>query len=143
MPRVYARLVTAIAIGALLSACGFSVSVRTRVDPAYAPVKNDPVFLTTGVHSTIQDRQMLPLIKKEMELEGFNLVGFDQAKWVVIVGRDDRTVITGTTSQTAGVATGLVGVGLLGFSTTHTTADTETYGEIMAMMNSSLFSVTK
>ena len=103
---------------------GFPANLLTRQDPAYAPTKADPVFITVGAHSTIQDRQMLPLIKHEFQVEGFNLTDFDNSKWVVVVGRDDRTIVTGTTSSSVGIANRSL-VGLLGVSTTTTHEATE------------------
>ena len=114
----------------LLTGCKTDASLLTRQDPAYAPTKADPVFVTVGVHSTIQDRQMLPLIKQEFQAEGFNLTDFDNSKWVVVVGRDDRTIVTGTTSSSVGVANPFFG-GLLGVSTTKTHEKTEKVGEIV------------
>jgi len=67
---------------------------------------------------------MLPLIKHEFELEGFNLTDFDNSKWVVVVGRDDRTIVTGTTSSSVGIANPVF-EGLLGVSTTTTHEATE------------------
>jgi hypothetical protein len=107
-----------------LGGCGPQANLLTRQDPAYAPTKADAVFVTAGVHSTIQDRQMLPLIKHEFEVEGFNLTDFDNSKWVVVVGRDDRTIVTGTTSSSVGIANAVFG-GLLGASTTTTHEATE------------------
>lgn len=110
--------------------CKTDASLLTRQDPAYAPTKADPVFVTVGVHSTIQDRQMLPQIKQEFQAEGFNLTDFDNSKWIVVVGRDDRTIVTGTTSTSVGIANPILG-GLLGVSTTTTHAETEKVGEIV------------
>jgi hypothetical protein len=124
------EVVPALLLGTILSACSFNAKLITREDPAYVPLKADPVFATAGVHSTIQDRQMLPLVKQELEAEGFNLVDFDHAKWVVIVGRDDRTVVTGTTAHGLVVASGLLG-GALGVGSIHTKNETETYGDIV------------
>jgi hypothetical protein len=92
------------AAGILLAGCKTDASLLARQDPAYAPTKADPVFVTVGAHSTIQDRQMLPLIKQEFQAEGFNLTDFENSKWVVVIGRDDRTIVTGTTSTSVGVA---------------------------------------
>jgi len=113
-----------------LGGCKTDASLLTRQDPAYAPTKADPVFVTVGVHSTIQDRQMLPLIKREFQAEGFNLTDFDNSKWVVVVGRDDRTIVAGTTSNTVGIANPSL-VGLLGVSRTTTHEETEKVGEIV------------
>jgi hypothetical protein len=121
------KCATAIAVciaSIILSGCGFPANLLTRQDPAYAPTKADPVFITVGVHSAIQDRQMLPLITHEFQVEGFNLTNFDSAKWVVVVGRDDRTIVTGTTSSTVGMANPVFR-GLLGVSTTTTHNSTE------------------
>jgi hypothetical protein len=124
----YATAVCAASI--LLGGCKTDASLLTRQDPAYAPTKADPVFVTVGVHSTIQDRQMLPLIKQEFQAEGFNLTDFDHSKWVVVVGRDDRTIVTGTTSNSVGVANPFFG-GLLGVSHATTHEETEKVGEIV------------
>jgi hypothetical protein len=113
-----------------LGGCGFSAALLARQDPAYAPMKSDPLFVTVGVHSSIQDRQMLPLIKQEFQAEAFNLTDFDRSKWVVVVGRDDRTIVTGTTSNSVGIANAGLG-GLLGVSTTKTHEDTEKLGGVV------------
>jgi hypothetical protein len=126
----YATIAAIIAGSIFLGGCKTDASLLTRQDPAYAPTKADPVFVTVGVHSSIQDRQMLPLIKQEFQAEGFNLADFDNSKWVVVVGRDDRTIATGTTSTTVGVANPILG-GLLGVSTTKTHEETEKVGEIV------------
>jgi hypothetical protein len=122
---------TAVCIASIiLGGCKSDASLITLQDPAYAPTKADPVFVTVGVHSTIQDRQMLPLIKREFQAEGFNLMDFDNSKWVVVVGRDDKTIVTGTTSNSAGIANATL-VGLLGVSHTTTHEETEKVGEIV------------
>jgi hypothetical protein len=113
----------------ILGGCGFPANLLTRQDPAYAPTKADPVFITVGVHSTIQDRQVLPLVKQEFQVEGFNLTDFDNSKWVVVIGRDDRTIVTSTTSNSVGIASAALG-GLLGVSTTTTHEETEKLGGI-------------
>lgn len=114
-----------------LGGCGFNAALLTRQDPAYAPTKADSIFVTVGVHSTIQDRQMLPLIKRKFQAEGFNLADFDNSKWVVVVGRDDRTIVTGTTSNSVvGIANPMLG-GLLGVSHTTTHEETEKLGDIV------------
>jgi hypothetical protein len=118
------------AASVFLGGCKTDASLLTRQDPAYAPTKVDPVFVTVGVHSSIQDRQMLALIKQEFQSEGFNLSDFDHSKWVVVVGRDDRTIVTGTTSKSVGVANPFFG-GLLGVSTAKTHEETEKVGEIV------------
>jgi hypothetical protein len=114
----------------LLSACKTDASLLARQDPTYAPTKTDPVFVTVGVHSTIQDRQMLALIKQEFQAEGFNLTDFKNSKWIVVVGRDDRTIVTGTTSNSVAVANPIFG-GLLGVSKTTTHEETEKVLEIV------------
>jgi hypothetical protein len=125
------RLATAVYVASIfLGGCKSEASLLTRQDPAYAPTKSDPVFVTVGVHSTIQDRQMLPLIKREFQAEGFNLTDFDNSKWVVVVGRDDRTIVTGTTSSSVGIASPMFG-GLLGVSNTKTHEETAKLGEIV------------
>jgi hypothetical protein len=48
----------------------------------------------------------------------------------VVVGRDDRTIVTGMTSTSVGVVNPILG-GLLGVSTTTTHAETEKVGEIV------------
>ncbi len=123
--RLNCAIATAVYVASIfLGGCGFPASLLTRQDPAYAPTKADSVFITVGAHSTIQDRQMLPLIKHEFQVEGFNLTDFDDSKWVVIVGRDDRTIVTGTTSSSVGIANPVFG-GLLGVSATTTHEATE------------------
>lgn len=125
--RLNCAIATAVCVaGIFLGGCGFPASLITRQDPAYAPTKVDPVFITVGTHSTIQDRQMLPLIRHEFQLEGFNLADFDHSKWVLVVGRDDTTLVTGTTSTSVGVANRVFG-GLLGVSTTTTHEATEDF----------------
>jgi hypothetical protein len=126
----YATATAVFAASIFLGGCKTDASLLTRQDPAYAPTKADPVFVTVGAHSTIQDRQMLPLIKQEFQAEGFNLTDFDHSKWVVVVGRDDRTIVTGTTSNSVGVANPFFG-GLLGVSATKTHEETEKVGEIL------------
>ena len=129
--RVKYATATAVCIAIIfLVGCKSNASLLTRLDPAYAPTKADAVFVTAGVHSTIQDRQMLPLIKHEFEVEGFNLTDFDNSKWVVVVGRDDRTIVTGTTSSSVGIASPMFG-GLLGVSNTKTHEETAKLGEIV------------
>jgi hypothetical protein len=113
-----------------LSGCKTDASLLTRQDPAYTPTKADPVFVTVGVHSTIQDRQMLPLIKQEFQAEGFNLTDFDNSKWVVVVGKDDKTIVTGITSSSVGIANAAFG-GILGVSTTKAHEETEKVLEIV------------
>jgi len=113
-----------------LGGCGASAALIARQDPAYVPTKADPVFVTVGVHSSIQDRQMLPLIKREFQAEGFNLTDFDNAKWVVVVGNDDRTIVTGTTSSSVGIATPGLG-SLVGVSVTKSHEETEKFGVIV------------
>jgi hypothetical protein len=116
----------------LLCGCKSNASLLTRLDPAYAPTRADPVFVTVGVHSTIQDRQMLPLIKRELQAEGFNLTDFNSSKWVVVVGRDDRTIITGTTSDSVGIGIANSSIiGIPGVSRTTTHEETEKVGEIV------------
>jgi hypothetical protein len=73
---------------------------------------------------------MLPLIKREFQAEGFNLTDFDSSKWVVVVGRDDRTIVTGTTSSSVGIASPILG-GLLGVSNTKAHEETAKLGEIV------------
>lgn len=114
----------------LVSACKTDSSLLARQDPAYAPTKTDPVFVTVGVHSTIQDRQMLALIKQGFQAEGFNLTDFENSKWIVVVGRDDRTIVTGTTSNSVAIANPIFG-GLLGVSKTTTHEETEKVLEIV------------
>jgi hypothetical protein len=106
-------------------------SLLTRQDPVYAPTKADPVFVTVGVHSKILDRQMLPLIKQGFQAEGFNLTDFDNSKWVVVVGRYDKTIVTGFTSYTIGDATPLLGGDILSVSKTTTHEETARIGEIV------------
>ena len=126
----YATATAVLAASILLGGCKTDASLLTRQDPAYAPTKADAVFVTVGVHSTIQDRQMLPLIKQEFQAEGFNLTDFDNSKWVVVVGKDDKTIVTGITSSSVGIASGAFG-GILGVSTTKTHEETEKVGEIV------------
>jgi len=114
----------------VLSGCRYSAGLLTRQDPAYAPTKADPLFVTVGVHSSIQDRQMLPLVKEEFQAEGFNLADFDNSKWVLVVGRDDRTIVTGITSNSVGIANAALG-GVLGVSTTKTHEETEKLGDVV------------
>jgi hypothetical protein len=66
------RVICATAIGVLaacifLGGCKYSAGLLTRQDPAYAPKRADPLFVTVGFHSSIQDRQMLPLVKQEFQ----------------------------------------------------------------------------
>jgi hypothetical protein len=123
--RVKYATATAVCVASIiLGGCGFPAKLLTRQDPAYAPTKADPVFITVGAHSTIQDRQMLPLITHEFQVDGFNLTDFDNSKWVVVVGSDDRTIVTGTTSSSVGIANPVFR-GLLGVSTTTTHDTTE------------------
>lgn len=63
----YATATAVCAASIFLSGCKTDASLLTRQDPAYMPTKADPVFVTVGVHSTIQDRQMLALIKQEFQ----------------------------------------------------------------------------
>jgi hypothetical protein len=126
----YATATAAYAASIFLGGCEFNANLVTRADPAYAPTKADSVSVTVGVHSTIQDRQMLPLVKREFQAEGFNLTDFDNSKWVVVVGKDDRTIITGTTSNSVGLAGPILG-GLLGASHTTTHEETEKLGGIV------------
>lgn len=129
--RVNYTTVTAVCIASIfLSGCKTDASLLTRQDPAYTPTKADPVFVTVGVHSTIQDRQMLVLIKQEFQAEGFNLTDFDNSKWVVVVGKDDKTIVTGITSSSVGIANAAFG-GILGVSTTKTHEETEKVLEIV------------
>jgi hypothetical protein len=131
--RFHVNCATATAVfvaSIFLGGCGFSANLLTRQDPAYAPTKADPVFVTVGVHSTIQDRQMLPLITQEFRAEGFNLTDFDNSKWVVVVGSDDRTIVTGTTSNSVGIASPALG-GVLGVSVTTSHEETEKFGVIV------------
>jgi hypothetical protein len=123
----YAVAVCAASI--LLGGCKTDASLLTRQDPAYAPTKADPVFVTVGPHSTIQDRQMLPLIKQEFQAEGFNLTDFDNSKWVVVVGRDDSA--TGIVSRAVGLATQTPGGDILSVSKTTTREETEKNLEIV------------
>jgi hypothetical protein len=124
-------ITTAVCIASIfLSGCKTDASLLTRQDPAYTPTKADPVFVTVGVHSTIQDRQMLPLIKQEFQAEGFNLTDFDNSKWVVMVGKDDKTIVTGITSSSVGIANAAFG-GILGASTTKTHEETAKVLEIV------------
>jgi hypothetical protein len=125
----YATAIAVCAASILLGGCKTDASLIARQDPAYAPTKSDPVFVTVGEHSTIQDRQMLALIKQEFQSEGFNLTDFDHSKWVVVVGRDDKTIVTGTTSNSVGVANPFFG-GLVGVSSTKTHEETEKFLEI-------------
>jgi len=126
----YAPAIAAYVAGIFLGGCAFNAKLVTREDPAYAPTKADSVFVTVGVHSTIQDRQMLPLIRREVQAEGFNLTDFDNSQWVMVVGRDDKTIITGTTSNSVGLANPILG-GLLGVSHTTTHEETEKLGGIV------------
>ena len=126
----YATTMTLCAASILLGGCKTDASLLTRQDPAYAPTKADPVFVTVGVHSTIQDRQMLALIKQEFQAEGFNLTDFDNSKWVVVVGKDDKTIVTGITSKSVGIANAAFG-GIVGVSTTKTHEETEKVLEIV------------
>jgi hypothetical protein len=122
---------TAVCVASIfLAGCKTDASLLTRQDPAYAPTKADPVFVTVGVHSTIQERQMLALIKQEFQSEGFNLTDFDNSKWVVVVGRDDKTIVTGITSRSVGMANAAFG-NILAVSTTKTHEETEKVGEIV------------
>jgi hypothetical protein len=73
---------------------------------------------------------MLPLIKRGFQAEGFNLTDFDNSKWVVVVGRDDRTIVTSITSSSVGIANPVLG-GLLGASVTTTHEETEKFGVIV------------
>jgi len=129
------RVIRSLAIGIFaacicLSGCRYSAGLLARQDPAYTPTKADPLFVTVGVHSSIQDRQMLPLVRQEFQAEGFNLADFDNSKWVLVVGRDDRTIVTGTTSNSVGIASPALG-GLLGVSTTKTHDETEKLGDVI------------
>jgi hypothetical protein len=126
----YATTAAIIGASIFLGGCKTDASLLTREDPAYAPTKADPVFVTVGVHSTIQDRQMLPLIKQEFQAEGFNLTDFDDSKWVVVVGKDNKTIVTGITSSSVGIANAAFG-GILGVSTTKTYEETEKVLEIV------------
>lgn len=126
----YAMATALLVTSIFLSGCKTDASLLTRQDPAYAPTKADPVFVTVGVHSSIQDRQMLALIKQEFQAEGFNLTDFDNSKWVVVVGKDDKTIVTGITSRSVGIANAAFG-GVLGVSTTKTHEETEKVLEIV------------
>jgi hypothetical protein len=128
--RAKCAAATAVYVASIFLGGCFSVSVIARQDPTYAPTKADPVFVTVGVHSSIQDRQMLPLVMREFQAEGFNLTNFDNAKWVVVVGRDDLTIVTGATSTSVGIGGGLVGV-----STTTTHEYTEKLGAIVLSLS--------
>jgi hypothetical protein len=129
--RVNRATATVVCVAVIfLGGCRSNASLVTRLDPAYAPTKADPVFVTVGVHSTIQDRQMLSLIKQEFQAEGFNLTDFDNSKWVVVVGRDDKTIVTGTTSASVGFVIPST-LGPLGVSNTRTRQETVKVGEIV------------
>jgi hypothetical protein len=79
----------------LLSACSLRAAFMGQLDPAYAPKKADPIALVLSDNSSIQDRQVFPLVKEELIKSGFKLVEPNQATWILGVSTHNDTYFSG------------------------------------------------
>jgi len=79
----------------LLSACSLRAAFMGQLDPAYAPKKADPIALVLSDNSSIQDRQVFPLVKEELVKSGFKLVEPNQATWILGVSTHYDTYFSG------------------------------------------------
>jgi len=79
----------------LLSACALRASFVSQLDPSYAPKKSDPIALLLPDNSSIQDRQVYPVVKEELVKAGFKLVEPNQATWILGMGTHQDTYFSG------------------------------------------------
>lgn len=98
----------------LLTLAGCSshgVWVTAAVDPSLAPLKTDPVFVTLPEKPTIDERQMILLLKDEMCRNDFNVVdNVESATWVMTVSATQYSYMSGTTGRGVAVPVGNVAV---------------------------------
>lgn len=91
MRSSFAKTVVVVAFGLALAACGPIAYLVTEQDPAQVPQKQDPVFVTVPENSSIRERQLLPVLKRRMLAEHFNVVNDVQsARWVLGVSPEER-----------------------------------------------------
>lgn len=96
------RLTAAVA-ACLLSGCAYEADIVAREDPAYAPTPGAPTAVVVADNSTIQDRQLLPVLRDQMTKRGFRLVDVSEAQWIVGFGGGTNAVFSGTSSTAAAV----------------------------------------
>ena len=87
----------------LLAGCAYQASVLTRVDPAYMPIPTEPAALVVAQNSSIQERQLLPLLREQMVKRHFNLVELTDAKWVIGFGGGTSAVYVGTAGSAVAI----------------------------------------
>lgn len=90
-----ARVVIVLSIVLLLSGCGLRVALRGELDPAYAPKRTEPVALILPDNSSIEDRQVFPVLKRELLESGFDLVEPDHAAWILGVATREKAFFSG------------------------------------------------
>lgn len=95
-------LITMLASACLLMACGERIAIRGELDPDYAPKISDPIAVVLPDNSSIQDRQLAPLVKEELSKAGFTVVEPDKAVWILGLGTHDNTIFLGTQSSAFG-----------------------------------------
>lgn len=98
-----------VAIGVLaifLAGCGTRVSLRSELDPNYAPQLSDPVAIVLPDNSSITERQVLPVLKQQMVASGFRLTDEKKAKWILGFSTQRETKFQGLSSSSFAVNIG-------------------------------------
>jgi hypothetical protein len=91
----------------LLSACGSRAYLSTEQDPARVPSKLDPVVPMVSDNASIKERQLLPILKRQMQAQGFNVVdNIDSATWVLGLTVGNHSFVASTTSHGLAVPIG-------------------------------------
>ena len=108
-PSFFAACVVPLILLTLTGCASHGVWVTAAVDPSLAPSKTEPVFVTLPERPTIDERQMLVMLKDEMCRNDFNVVeNVDNSTWVMIVSATQYTYMSGTTGRTVAVPIGNV-----------------------------------
>lgn len=90
----------------LLAGCGTRVSLRTQIDPSYAPKRSDPVAIVLPDNSSITERQVLPVLKQQMVKAGFHLTDEKNAKWILGFSTQRQSVFLGLGSSSFSIGLG-------------------------------------
>lgn len=107
----------------LLAGCrSYGVWVTAVADPSLAPTKAEPIFVRVPDRATIDERQMLLVLKDELCRGNFNVVD-DPAKatWIMMVSASQYSYAAGSSGHGAAIPVG----GLL-IATNETTINYQT-----------------
>ncbi len=76
----------------LFTGCASTVYISSLTDPAYSPVKTDPIYIILPKDARIADRQFYALLKREMISNEFNIVEENiEAKYYLLFQTDSKT----------------------------------------------------